>query len=178
MAVNREHEPTEVGRVAPREPVGAYGQTNGAHGVERPTFRFMGSRHGLSLAHWNHEPGRRSGGHPACRRGSASCHPDCLPMRPQAWRCRACFRRAGSPGSMADRMPATTRFMGSRLFLSDLLTAHEPTEFPHRFKATTDSFSFPIGGYFESEGRFKGRYGTPARRSPHFLARHSHHSLI
>ena len=76
------------------------------------------------------------------------------------------------------RAPETNWFKERRLFLFDLLTGHEPTEFPHRFKATTDSFSFPIGGHFESEGRFKGRYGAPARRSPHFLARHSHHSLI
>ena len=54
-----------------------------------------------------HEP-PRSGRHPACRRGRASCRPDLRPSIPACGLFRRLLRRAGSPGSTAGRMPSAT----------------------------------------------------------------------
>ena len=54
-----------------------------------------------------HEP-PRSGRHPACSRGPASCRPDLLPFIHECGLFRRFLRRAGSPGSTAGRIPAAT----------------------------------------------------------------------
>src|SRR5580765_6689402 len=46
-----------VGRVSPLRPVSAL-PTVGAHGVTRPTFRFMERPHDFDAMHWDHEPFR------------------------------------------------------------------------------------------------------------------------
>ena len=66
-----------------------------------------------------HEPSR-SGRHPACRRGLASCRPDLLPSIPACGLFRRLLRRAGSPVSTAGRMPsATVQGSNARKWISE-----------------------------------------------------------